>query len=202
MVDGSGSMAKELVAGGGVTKADAVLGATREFIGVLKGSRIKDSFWLSAVAFNTTLANMISTQDDFVRITDLDPSLILHPIDVFRASATEETWNTDIGLALRRALEITRNFRRDGSIPIDPKYRRAVVILLSDGQHNVGEPDMVLENARQVSSQWPLCTVAFGSDANMAMLREIATDERHFKQTADPKELREFFVHSSTLQRK
>jgi uncharacterized protein YegL len=197
MLDGSGSMADENAPGSGVTKADAVLSATRDFVEVLKASRLKDSFWLAANAFSISTTNMLPISRDYIKITDLDPTAIRSPTAVFPAKQ-----NTDIVLALTKASEIMGGFLRDSTIPVDSKYRKVVVILLSDGLHNVGEVDEVYGRAQEISSMWPFCTVAFGNSANVNLLRGIVVDERYFLQTADSNKLRSFFVNSTTRERR
>ncbi len=198
MVDGSGSMADPLSPNSTTSKADAVLQANKEFVNVLKSSKIRESFWLSSFAFNVSTTSMLpSTRKEFLKVTQIVSDEIRHPLAVL-----ESKGRTDLAVALAKALEIAQSFRHDTGIQIDPKYRRAVVILLSDGLHNEGDVTRVHKIAGQISNLWPLCTVAFGNDADNKLLKEIATEEKFFLQTADPDRLRAFFVHSSTLERK
>lgn len=197
MIDGSGSMLEEATPGGGVSKAEAVVQATRGMIEQFRKSRIKDSFWLSTISFNTQTAGMASVGGDYMKVADLDPGQV-HYVPGF---ITRES-KTDIALALYKAMEIGRKFEQDPAIPIDPRSRKIVVILLSDGLHNVGTADNVFSNARKVSNMWALCTVAFGADADVEMLQKIAIDDRYFFQTADAEKLRAIFIHSSTLVKK
>lgn len=194
MVDGSGSMLEEASPGSGESKAEAVVKATRGTIDQFKKSRIKDSFWLSTISFNTKTAGMASVGGDYVKVADLDSGQV-HYIPGF---ITKES-KTDIALALSKAIEIGRKFEQDPSIPIDPRSRKVVVILLSDGLNNVGTRENVYAVARKVSNMWALCTVAFGDDADVEMLQQIAIDDRYFFQTADSEKLRAIFIHSSTL---
>lgn len=197
MVDGSGSMAVPLAAGNETSKADTVLKVTKEFVSVLKDSKIKDSFWLSSFAFNTSISSMLPSGKEYLKVSQIDPDQISHPLAVL-----ESKGRTDFAMALTQALRTAQAFRRDLNIPVDPKYRRAVVILLSDGLHNEGNVEHVHKIASQISNMWPLCTVAFGKDADTTLLKSIATDVRFFLPTVDPDRLRAFFVHSSTLERK
>jgi uncharacterized protein YegL len=198
MVDGSGSMADPADVGSEVSKADAVLKATRDFVAVLKSSKIKDTFWLSTYAFSTTTTSMLENSSKlYVKVTEIDANKILNPLVVLVSMG-----NTDLAVALGKALETAEAFRRDKEIPVEPKYRRIVVFLLTDGLHNVGDVGRVHKIASKISNLWPLSTIAFGNTADVNLLKEIATDDRFFLQTADPDRLRAFFIHSSTLARK
>ena len=199
MLDGSGSMSDALDSTVSTqTKSQAVMKAMTDFIEVLKASKIKESFWLSVYGFSSETANMLSAyKRDYVRVNDIETQYIQDPSLIF-----SDRSHTDIGLALEKARTVAGAFRHDQQIGIEENYRRAVVILLSDGLNNVGESQKVLDKASIISNLWPLCTTAFGKDADSNLLKQIATDETHFLQTSDPKRLRDFFIHSSTIQRK
>jgi uncharacterized protein YegL len=194
VIDGSGSMLEEATPGSGESKADAVVKATRGTIEQFKKSRIKDSFWLSTISFNTTTAGMASVGGDYVKVADLDPGQV-HYIPGFIRKESK----TDIAIALAKAMEVGRSFEQDPSIPIDPRSRKIVVVLLTDGLNNVGTRENVIAVSRKVSNMWALCTVAFGDEADEDLLQQIAIDDRYFFQTADAEKLRAIFIHSSTL---
>ena len=196
MLDGSGSMSDPLGNGESETKAHAVLSSTVQFVDILKSSRIRDSFWLSVFGFSTNSANMLPVQKDYVKITEIKSEHIKDP-----SASLVNRKSTDIAQALEKARSIANSFRHDPAIPIDGRYRRSVVILLSDGLHNSGDQTAVVQNSQYISNQWPLCTVAFGHDADSRLLKQIASNETHFLETSDPKKLREFFIHSSTIQK-
>jgi len=44
-----------------------------------------------------------------------------------------------------------------------------------------------------------IATVAYGSDADRKLLKELATDENYFVETDEPETLRGFFIRSSSL---
>jgi uncharacterized protein YegL len=155
-------------------------------------SRIKDSFWISAVSFNTDTASMLPIRDDYVKAGDLDPSLIQ-----YQPGFLHKERRTNIALALERASEIGRSFEQDQLIPI--RSKKIVVVLLSDGKNNEGSDEDLIAISREVQNMWGLCAVAFGRDANDRMLKDIAIEDKFFFQTADPKRLRAIFIHSSTL---
>jgi len=72
-----------------------------------------------------------------------------------------------------------------------------VIILLSDGIHNTGEPPFKIAN--EINSKYTLATVAYGKDADTALLKDIAKSKEYYTETDDPKELRNFFIRSSFL---
>lgn len=69
---------------------------------------------------------------------------------------------------------------------------RPVVILFSDGHHTVGEVPHAAAAALKADAD--VVTVAFGSDADEALLTAIATSPSHFYRCRDGKELRKFFA--------
>jgi len=69
---------------------------------------------------------------------------------------------------------------------------RPVVLLFSDGQHNVGDTPHAA--AAALKAEADVVTVAFGSDADETLLIAIATSPNHFYRCRDGKELRKFFA--------
>jgi Mg-chelatase subunit ChlD len=79
---------------------------------------------------------------------------------------------TDVTAALREASTLT-----DAATQLPDPHLRTVVIMFSDGLHNGPEaPDVV---ATALKAKADLVTVAYGTDADAAMLRRIATSEQH-----------------------
>jgi uncharacterized protein YegL len=71
-------------------------------------------------------------------------------------------------------------------------YLRPVTILFSDGCHNTGPgPKDVADRLKQKAD---LVTVAFGSDADEALLRSLASTPQHFYRCANGRELRAFMA--------
>ena len=69
-------------------------------------------------------------------------------------------------------------------------YLRPVVIVFSDGCHNRGErPETI---ADKINDKVDLVTVAYGTDADEALLRSLALTPQHFYRCRDGKELRAF----------
>lgn len=71
-------------------------------------------------------------------------------------------------------------------------YLRPVVIAFSDGGHNTG-PDP-REVASRLKDRADVVMVAFGADADEALLRELATSPQHFYRCSDGRELRAFLA--------
>jgi len=64
------------------------------------------------------------------------------------------------------------------------------VLCFTDGQHNVGpSPLSVGANVKAIAD---LVTVAFGSDADEKLLKELATTSQYFYRCKSGKELRAF----------
>jgi hypothetical protein len=67
-----------------------------------------------------------------------------------------------------------------------------VTIFFSDGQHNTGPGPK--DVADQLKLKADLVTVAFGSDADEALLRSLASTPQHFYRCANGRELRQFLA--------
>jgi hypothetical protein len=69
---------------------------------------------------------------------------------------------------------------------------RPVVLCYSDGGHNTGaHPRAVADQIKQIAD---LVTIAFGSDADEALLTELASSSQHFYRCNNGKELRCFLA--------
>jgi len=95
---------------------------------------------------------------------------------------------TNITDGLEKAAELVSGFvAPDGLTPLRP-----IVLLFSDGEHNVGDgPDEV---AKRLKSKADLVTVAFGEDADETLLKRIATSPQHFYRCKSGAQLRQFFA--------
>ena len=71
-------------------------------------------------------------------------------------------------------------------------YLRPVVILFTDGCHNVGPPPY--EVANQLKQKADLVTVAFGDDADEPFMRDLASTSQHFYRCSSGRELRSFLA--------
>jgi uncharacterized protein YegL len=71
-------------------------------------------------------------------------------------------------------------------------FLRPVVIVFTDGCHNQGPgPQDVAEAMKRIAD---LVTVAFGSDADEALLRSLASSPQHFYRCSTGRELRAFLA--------
>jgi len=102
--------------------------------------------------------------------------------------------STNIADALAEATRIVR------TAPKELAATRPVVLLFSDGRPNVGGDSRAA--ATELKALGDVVTVAFGTDADEALLRDIATSPAHAYRCRDGKELRKFFAAvGSTLSR-
>lgn len=99
--------------------------------------------------------------------------------------------STNIADALRLSLQMV-----DDAQQIGDRGRiqlRPVVILFSDGQANSGgDPRALAGDLKKVAD---VVSVAFGSDADEAMLKAIATSVQHFYRCRNGRELRVFLAN-------
>jgi len=81
--------------------------------------------------------------------------------------------STNVTAALELGRQILRDAQRQPTGQLT--YVRPMVVLLSDGMHNVGDgPVPASQELKQVAD---ILTVAFGDDADEEMLRAIATEQ-------------------------
>lgn len=83
-----------------------------------------------------------------------------------------------------------------GKTPTDAqdgtRWLRPVVVLFSDGCHNTGPgPESAAASLRKIAD---IVTVAYGTDADVNLLRGLATSPQHFYQCKDGSDLRQFFA--------
>ena len=84
------------------------------------------------------------------------------------------------------------------------------IILMSDLLQNVGTASEPLDIAAKIKrtvndpkrnrEQVLLATAAFGDNADLELMKQIATDPKYAVKTTDPVKLREFFLKSLTIQ--
>ncbi len=76
--------------------------------------------------------------------------------------------------------------------PAGPEWNRTMVLLMSDGQHNVGTPP--LHAATELKKVADVIAVAFGADADMTALQQLANSPQHVITCTDGAALRKWFV--------
>jgi uncharacterized protein YegL len=92
---------------------------------------------------------------------------------------------------LTAGLEIARDVIRRPEFQ-DESHLRPVVVAFTDGCHNTGpHPRDIAAEVKQLAD---LVTVAFGEDADEALLRDQATSPQHFYRCRNGGELRTFFA--------
>ncbi len=103
-------------------------------------------------------------------------------------SNSKESTNITAGLELAKQLCLKEKNDQQSNI----RWLRPVVVLFSDGDHNKGpEPGAIASELRKHAD---IVTVAYGSDANEKLLRELATSPQHFYRCNDGADLRQFFA--------
>ena len=103
----------------------------------------------------------------------------------FTAAVVKE--RTNITAGLKKALEILERPAIEQA-----NWLRPVVVLLTDGDHNEGpKPDAV---AATLKTKADLIAVGFGANANMTLLRALATSPKHASHAKDGADLRRLFT--------
>ena len=170
--DASSSMAGE--------KARDADAASRALAAELAGPANRGAFTIAVIDFASSVSR--------VQPPEAADTLMGH------LAPLEASGSTNVADALAEAERIVRG------APAEFAATRPVVLLFSDGRPNCGgDATTVAAGLKAVAD---IVTVAFGSDADEALLREIATSPSHAYRCRDGRELRKFFVaFGSTLSR-
>jgi uncharacterized protein YegL len=124
---------------------------------------------------------------------------LVHPPEaadalVARLAPISAGGSTNIADALGEAARVVR------SAPKPLVALRPVVLLFSDGRPNSGGDARAV--ARDLKAVADVVTVAFGSDADEAFLRDVASSPAHAYRCRDGRDLRNFFTSvGSTMSR-
>ncbi len=137
----------------------------------------KDAFWLASVAYAGRAAETLAPK----RATAVRPEEL-----VLKQGTLGGGTNITAGLTM--ALQVIEQAARDRN-----DWLRPVVILLTDGQHNEGAPpDAIADEVKTVAD---LIGVGFGADADLALLRRLASKPTLAFPCAGGADLRRFFLN-------
>jgi uncharacterized protein YegL len=166
--DCSGSMAGQ--------KAQDVSAAGQDLVSELALPVNKDGFSVAVVDF----AVEARVAQALERATVLDG----------RIPALNAAGSTNVAAGLEAALAVLDGAGQTATG--EYQYLRPVVICYTDGCHNTGsQPGPVAE---RLKAKADLVTVAFGSDADESLLKQLATSEQHFYRCNNGRELRAFLA--------
>ncbi len=198
VLDGSGSMAE--FESPGVTKAQALRTALGDpehgFF-----ARFQDSGRVNAVDFVVLVFDsQVETRIPLTPAAEIDVDDVYDRLDVLRGHGGR----TDLKTALEEAGELALGFADPTAKP--PLY--ATILLMTDGEHNVPNPDpaAVIAAAANIRQQAPpnsgsrdsivIACAPYGSDADTATLQRIASDKSYFRKCTSAAEIRAFFIAS------
>jgi uncharacterized protein YegL len=172
-------------------KAKDASAACQSLVDELSQQQNKDGFHVAVVDFASSAAVIHKTEKATSLTTHLQGVGTRGWRSVFGGGDANIGGSTNItdGLAqARQALEqVTHNPPSDGVT-----FLRPVVILFTDGGHNEGpDPASEADRVKQIAD---LVTVAFGSDADEAMLANLATSPQHFYRCSTGRDLRQFLA--------
>jgi uncharacterized protein YegL len=160
-------------------KAKEASAANLELVHEVAQPANKDGFNVAIVSFSSS-AQLVH---DLTKATELDGKVAPLSPGLFNGG-------TNITAGLQVALDLLE--AAENNQPEGVTYLRPVVICFTDGCHNTGpHPHDV---ANQLKQKADLVTVAFGSDADEALLRELASTPQHFYRCANGRELRSFLA--------
>jgi uncharacterized protein YegL len=143
----------------------------------------KGGFWTSVIDFSGSA----EVKHDSVPAVDLVQNLRPISIPLFSGG-------TNITAGLKLADQLSQKTPTNSDV--DVFWLRPVVVLFSDGCHNTGpKPGPAAEVLRRNAD---IVTVAYGSDADIELLRELATSSQHHYLCKNGNDLRQFFAAVGT----
>ena len=150
--------------------------ASQGFLSELAQPENKDGFYVAVVDY----AESAEVVSPFTRATELEGQLI----DIRVRKCT----NITAGLAQAHALLDQAPEPTDGK----ERFLKPVVVLFTDGEHNNGKsPEAEADRLKESAD---LVTVAFGADADLDLLRELANTPEHCYRCGDGRDLRAFLA--------
>jgi uncharacterized protein YegL len=172
--DRSGSMSGQ--------KAKDASAASLDLVEELAQPSNKDGFLVGVVDF----ATKSQIVHDITKATELNGKVT--PLSV--GSGLFGRGTTNITAGLEDAQKLLDKAEQVGGEGV--QYLRPVVLIFTDGCHNTGPgPKDVADRLKQKAD---FVTVAFGSDADEALLRSLASTPQHFYRCANGRELRQFLA--------
>jgi uncharacterized protein YegL len=172
--DRSGSMAGQ--------KAQDASAASLALVEALAQPANKDGFLVGVVDF----ATKSQIVHDLAKATELNGKVT--PLSV--GSGLFGGGTTNITAGLEDAQKLLDKAEQSGGEGV--QYLRPVVLIFTDGCHNTGPGPK--DVADRLKTKADLVTVAFGSDADEALLRSLASTPQHFYRCANGRELRHFLA--------
>jgi uncharacterized protein YegL len=170
--DRSGSMSGQ--------KAKDASAASLDLVAELAEPTNKDGFNAAVVDF----ASRSKVVHNLEKTTTLNGRVNSLSVGLFGCSST------NITAGLEDALSILEKAGKTNQESVT--YLRPVVVCFTDGCHNEGPPPQDVANRlKQIAD---LVTVAFGDDADEALLRDLASTSQHFYRCSSGRELRSFLA--------
>jgi uncharacterized protein YegL len=190
VLDGSLSMTEQGETG--QSKAVEVSNAVRGLIGRLQSSTKNKNFLLSIVTFEDEAKIKFGPTP----VTQLNPLDDYNPVNEHGKGT-----GTAIGNALLVAKDIAEKFLNESS----PFPRSVVIVLLTDGQNNVGiDPLQVADEIKKSGKRITICAVGYGKGGNVdeLLLQKIVSppigSQPTYLRTYNTEDLRRFFEGSIT----
>lgn len=169
--DKSGSMSGQ--------KANDASAASLDLVAELAEPANKDGFEVAIIDFSS--GSKI--------VHDIDKATALHG-RITPLSTGVFGGSTNITAGLTDAMSILQTATKRNQVGI--AYLRPVVLIFTDGCHNSGaNPSSVANGLKRIAD---LVTVAFGSDADEALLRFLASTPQHFYRCSTGRDLRTFLA--------
>ena len=194
-LDGSGSMGAK--GNGGITLADAVNRAVKEFLTFFKGSSIKNNFSIAVITFDTNP----TLHTPSTKLVDIDDYADYNPLNGHGGG-------TNIGGALQMAEKVAEQFLNNPDANMMPHDVRIVV--MTDGACQY--PDETEKTAADLKKnpKLTICSSLFTTRANVGseetsdaktVLQNIASGVNFYKTTYNESDLRQFFISSMSAKK-
>ena len=195
-LDGSGSMSE--TGNGGITLAESVNRAVREFLGYFKTSAYVNNFSIAVVTFDTKASVHTPTTE----LASIDDFADYNPMNGHGGG-------TYIGGALEEAEKLAVQFLNNPDANVIPHDVRIIVMSDSDCQYP-NETKIVAERLKQ-NDKITLCSSLFTTKENIgnsdikearSVLQDISSGINFYKTVYGEGDLRQFFISSMSAKRK
>ncbi|MCL2289152.1 MAG: CAP domain-containing protein [Bacteroidetes bacterium] len=195
-LDGSGSMS--VTGNGGITLAESVNRAVREFLGFFKNSAYVNNFSIAVVTFDTSASVHTPTTE----LANIDDFADYNPMNGHGGG-------TYTGGALEKAEKLAIQFLNSPDANVIPHDVR--IIVMSDGMCGNPTATKSISDRLKQNDKITICTSLFTARANVGddetsqaktVLQEIASGVNFYKTVYGEEDLRKFFISSMSAGKK
>ena len=195
-LDGSGSMQE--IGVGGISLAETVNRAVREFLGFFKTSAYVNDFSIAVVTFD----DEVSLHTPITGLANIDDFADYNPMNGHGGG-------TYIGGALEKAEQLAEQFLNSPDANVIPHDVR--IIVMSDGLCQYPDNTKLVVARLKQNDKITLCSTLFTEKENIGVseireaktvLQDVASGANFYKTVYGETDLRQFFISSMSAKRK